>query len=154
MPRHGLNGINAEINAMGIPCQRTAKRSKVLLKARLLTPEGESQVRLRDLSRRGALVDCQEAPPIGTEVLFARGSKAVAARVAWATDGRMGLEFLRPVDRHEILSQPNDGDSDPEERAEQARAIAARWAVEARVAEQRRWRACRLQALCLRAKEA
>ena len=39
--------------------QRRAKRARVLLAARLETPGGDVEARLRDLSQRGALVECR-----------------------------------------------------------------------------------------------
>ena len=54
--------------------KRQAKRARVLLAAKLQTPAGEIPARLRDLSRKGALVECQTVPPVGTEVMFNRGS--------------------------------------------------------------------------------
>lgn len=85
--------------------QRIAKRARVLLAAKLQTPHGEVDARLRDLSSRGALVECREALPVGTEVVFARGKIVVPARVAWTGTNRLGLEFHYPIDEHEVFVQ-------------------------------------------------
>ena len=45
--------------------KRTAKRARVLLAARLETARGEIDARLRDLSQKGALIECKEVPPWG-----------------------------------------------------------------------------------------
>lgn len=82
---------------------RSAKRALVLLAAKLKTPFGEIDARLRDLSRKGALVECRQMPPVGSEVVFVRGSTSVPARVAWAGEGRVGLEFQYMIDEHEVL---------------------------------------------------
>jgi len=84
---------------------RRAKRARVLLAARLQTPFGEVDARLRDLSRKGALVECSPTPPEGCEVVFMRGPITVPARVAWASEGRVGLEFHFPIDENEMLVQ-------------------------------------------------
>ena len=63
--------------------KRAAKRARVLLAAKLQTKYGEIEARLRDLSRKGALVECLEVPAVGTEVVFVRGKISVPARVAW-----------------------------------------------------------------------
>lgn len=89
--------------------QRIAKRARVLLAAKLQTPHGEVDARLRDLSSRGALVECPEALPVGTEVVFARGKIVVPARVAWIGPKRLGLEFHYPIDEHEVLVQLSPG---------------------------------------------
>ena len=83
--------------------KRSAKRARVLLAARLQTPFGEVDARLRDLSRKGALVECAKVPPVGTEVVFIRGATIVPARVAWAGDNRVGLEFHYMIDEQEVL---------------------------------------------------
>lgn len=84
---------------------RQAKRARVLLAAKLQTKYGEIDCRLRDLSRAGALVECSPAPPAGTDVTFIRGPIAVPARVAWAGQDRVGLEFLYLIDEQEVLVQ-------------------------------------------------
>jgi hypothetical protein len=84
---------------------RTAKRARVLLAAKLQTPYGEIDARLRDLSQKGALVECMPVPPQGTEVVFVRGPINVPARVAWAGEGRVGLEFHYHIDENEVLVQ-------------------------------------------------
>ena len=89
--------------------KRTAKRARVLLAAKLQTPHGEVDARLRDLSSRGALVECHEALTVGTEVVFARGKIVVPARVAWTATNRVGLEFLYPIDEHEVFVQLSRG---------------------------------------------
>lgn len=89
--------------------KRSTKRARVLLAAKLQTNSGEIDARLRDLSRNGALVECLEVPPVGTEVTFLRGKIAVPARVAWAGTDRVGLEFLHAIDEHEVLVQLGKG---------------------------------------------
>lgn len=83
--------------------KRSMKRARVLLAAKLRTEGGEVDVRLRDLSRQGALVECDRPLPVGEEVVFVRGSTVVPARVAWAGGQRIGLEFKRMIDENEVL---------------------------------------------------
>jgi len=85
--------------------KRSAKRARVLLAAKLDTPFGELDARLRDLSRKGALIECGKSVPVGTDVVFKRGSTLVPARVAWAGSGRLGLEFKYMIDEQEVLVQ-------------------------------------------------
>ena len=85
--------------------KRSAKRARVLLAAKLQTPGGEVDCRLRDLSGKGALVECAKLPPVGSEVVFSRGSTVVPARVAWTAANRVGLEFLFAIDEGEVLVQ-------------------------------------------------
>ena len=87
--------------------KRSSKRNRVLLAARLRTPSaGEVDARLRDLSQKGALVECNEVLKVGDEVVFIRGNTIVPARVAWTGGGfRVGLEFLRTIAESEVLVQ-------------------------------------------------
>ena len=87
--------------------KRSVKRARVLLAATLQTSHGDVEARLRDLSRRGALVECAEPLEVGSEVVFARGNTVVRGRVAWASGNRVGLEFLRLIDESEVLVQLN-----------------------------------------------
>jgi len=82
---------------------RTAKRARVLLAAKLQTSFGEVEARLRDLSRKGALLECAQVPNVGSAVVFIRGETVVNARVAWASDNRVGIEFDHMIDEHELL---------------------------------------------------
>jgi hypothetical protein len=85
--------------------KRSAKRARVLLAARIETDTGEIEARLRDLSQKGALVECLQVPPVGSEVVFVRGATRVPARVAWAGPDRVGLEFHHEIDEHEVFVQ-------------------------------------------------
>ncbi len=85
--------------------KRGARRSRVLLSARLETEGGEFFARLRDLSRLGALIECSGDPVVGSAVTFVRGAIRVPAHVAWAAGGRVGLQFDFPVDEAELLVQ-------------------------------------------------
>lgn len=85
--------------------QRATRRARVLLAAQLRTPVGEVDARLRDLSPKGALIECTAILASGTEVVFVRGGTEIPARVAWAAAGRIGLEFDYLIDAQEILVQ-------------------------------------------------
>ena len=86
--------------------KRSAKRARVLLAAKVRTGGGgEIDVRLRDLSQKGALVEGKSLPPQGSDVVFFRGSITVPARVAWTGEGRAGLEFAYSIDESEVLVQ-------------------------------------------------
>jgi hypothetical protein len=85
--------------------KRKTRRARVLLAVRLRTEAGEVEGRLRDLSRKGALVECGTIPPVGSEVLFTRGTTSVPARVAWTGGNRVGLEFAFMIDEGEVLVQ-------------------------------------------------
>ena len=85
--------------------KRSAKRARVLLTARIEVGDREIEARLRDLSQKGALLECHEVPPVGSEVVFVRTSTRVPARVAWTGTDRVGLEFHHEIDEHEVFIQ-------------------------------------------------
>jgi hypothetical protein len=84
---------------------RREQRFAVDLAATLHSGAAELPVRLRDLSRGGALAACLCPPPARSEVLLVRGALTIEARVAWAGRGRFGLEFVRPIRATELLIQ-------------------------------------------------
>lgn len=83
--------------------QRTAKRARVLLTAKLHTPVGTHEARLRDLSRAGALIESPAIVKAGMAVTFERGASRVPATVAWASGIRIGLAFDHLIDESELL---------------------------------------------------
>jgi hypothetical protein len=128
------NFVNSTVSG-----KRSAKRARVLLAAKLETPSGEVDARLRDLSRKGALVECSRPFTVGTEVTFKRGSTVVPARVAWTASGRVGLEFLFMIDEQEVLVQLKRTTHVPTERfrrpglnedlSDQERKLAEAWGI-------------------------
>ncbi|TFI60020.1 PilZ domain-containing protein [Sphingomonas parva] len=85
--------------------KRSSKRARVLLAAKLRSGPAETDVRLRDLSQKGALIEGKCIPPVNSDVVFCRGSICVPARVAWTGEGRAGLEFAYMIDESEVLVQ-------------------------------------------------
>jgi hypothetical protein len=83
--------------------QRGAKRARVLLAAKLYTPAGTYDARLRDLSRSGALIESPAIVRSGMNVTFERGGSRIAATVAWVSGLRIGLAFEHPIDESELL---------------------------------------------------
>jgi len=82
---------------------RQTKRSLVLLAARIRASDRTFDVRLRNLSQNGALLEGSVALPIGTEVTFERGNTNVRARIAWTSQSRFGITFLVPIEESEVL---------------------------------------------------
>lgn len=97
-------GVDSFTNAVGAR-KREAKRARVLLTAGIETPSGEITVRLRNLSRKGALVEGEGIPAKGEKLAFLRGGARIPARVAWNTGHQAGLEFRHPIDERELLVQ-------------------------------------------------
>ena len=73
----------------------------------------DTPIRLRDLSRGGALGECSCPPPASSKVTLLRGTLAIEARVAWSGRGRFGLEFAQPIRATELLVQLSLSRSSP-----------------------------------------
>lgn len=101
----GVDRVSNEAQASN----RRSKRSRVLLAASIRTAGVEKEVRLRDLSQKGALIECERPPSTGSELVFSRGSTVVTARVAWSAGKRAGLEFVDPIDESEVLKHTDRG---------------------------------------------
>lgn len=98
----GVEGF--ETSAAG---KRTAKRARVLLSAKLHTPQGEHEARLRDISRSGALIESPALVKAGMKVTFERGKSKIPALVAWSDGFRIGLAFEHPINEGELLVHIN-----------------------------------------------
>jgi hypothetical protein len=93
---------------------RSAKRARVLLAAKLETARGPVDARLRDLSCKGALLECRRPPAVGEEVVFSRGETVIPSRIAWTSSDRVGLEFKQPIEESEVLVHINRAPQAPQ----------------------------------------
>lgn len=91
-PERGRTGVQPKID------NRSDARSNVFLTAVLLGGPAPQSVRVRNLSPRGAYLDGDRFPPLGTEVRLVRGSLSVAGEVAWHAAGHAGLRFTSEID--------------------------------------------------------
>ena len=102
-----MGARNMAIVEAAAPDARRAPRFRVLLVARLLTTSGERNVKLRDISATGAMVEGDRLPAPGTDILLRRGSLELIATIIWARDGKAGLEFDEPLTEAELWMQVN-----------------------------------------------
>ena len=84
---------------------RSAKRSPVMLAAKLELAGEAQPVVLRNLSSGGALVEAKWLPAEGSMVLFARNDLRVPARVAWVEGRYAGIAIECPLERDDVLRQ-------------------------------------------------
>lgn len=105
----GADGFDITQSTAAKAGQRREKRSRVLLAAKLQTRAGAVDARLRDLSRKGALLECPARLAVDDEVVFVRGESSISARVAWSGGGRVGLEFHEMIEESELLVHVNRG---------------------------------------------
>jgi hypothetical protein len=73
--------------------KRFDPRSNIFVIATLYGGGAPAPVRVRNMSRHGALVEAAALPPIGTPVRLCRGSLSVTGEVMWVDEGKAGLHF-------------------------------------------------------------
>lgn len=95
-------------------------------------------VKLRNLSADGALVEGEDLPVEGSQVLFRRQELGVAAKVVWVSGERAGLQFCEalppetvlrhiPTPRPRILPEFRRPGLQPRELSESDRRRGADW---------------------------
>ena len=84
--------------------KRAAPRSRVLMCATLMTPEGAVSVRIRDISAAGAQIWAESEVPSECDAILKRGSFFAAARVVRSGERTAGLQFYRLLSDHEFAS--------------------------------------------------
>ena len=90
---------------------RRSRRSQVYLTATLEGAGPTMTVKLRNLSSEGALVEANDLPAEGSEVVFNRNELSTPGRVVWVNGNHAGIAFgdrLQPeqVLRHVPQHQP------------------------------------------------
>jgi hypothetical protein len=80
--------------------QRSGSRDSLLLSAQLrVDGEPEVTVRVRNLSPGGLMAEYAKPVTADTRVeVEVRGVGWIGGRIAWATDGRIGIAFDREID--------------------------------------------------------
>jgi len=82
---------------------RRQRRSQVLMAAALELSGSSLPVKLRNLSAEGALVEGDNLPVEGAEVMFRRQELSQPAKVIWVRAGRAGLQFKEPLPPETVL---------------------------------------------------
>lgn len=72
---------------------RRTRRSKVLMTATLELSGSSLEVKLRNLSADGALIEGNNLPVEGSQILFKRLELSVPGRIAWVAAKRAGVTF-------------------------------------------------------------
>lgn len=77
---------------------RSGPRSNVFLTAVLCAGGSRTNVRVRNLSAHGALLEGPGLPAEGAVVQIRRGSLSVAGDIAWSRDQHCGVRFASNID--------------------------------------------------------
>lgn len=82
---------------------RRQRRSNVLLTAVIELSGRTLDVKLRNLSADGALVEADSLPVEGAEIRFKRGDLIVAGKVIWVRGTRAGINFHHELTPEALL---------------------------------------------------
>ena len=85
------------------PMNRRTRRSQVLMTATLELSGSALQVKLRNLSAEGALIEGNDLPVEGSKVLFKRLDLSVPGRIAWVAGRRAGVTFDEKLEPEAML---------------------------------------------------
>ena len=77
--------------------KRQPKRERALLHAHINGGLGPQEVRIRDVSVNGALVETSIQPSIGEKVQLSCGDTSMKGHVAWVDGSWFGMEFATPL---------------------------------------------------------
>ena len=122
------------------PQNRQSRRSNVLLAASIEASGASHPVKLRNLSTEGALIEGEDLPVEGSEVVFRRNELSVNSRVAWVHGKQAGVAFRRPIAQEDVLRNiPKPRHRVPVDYRRPALASRAMTAEERRLAESWAW---------------
>ena len=82
---------------------RRQRRSNVLLTALVETSGRHLDVKLRNLSAEGALIEADVLPGEGAIISFHRGDLTMGGTVVWVSGRRAGIKFDRPLTPEALL---------------------------------------------------
>jgi hypothetical protein len=97
--------------------QRSRSRDSLFLMAQLRLGESATvhEVRVRNLSEGGLMVELDRVVEVGTPVeLEVRGIGDITGKIAWCTQGRIGIALDAPIDPKKARKPVGVGKSSPE----------------------------------------
>lgn len=121
--------------------RKRERRRKVLVPARMRIDQQWVDVRIRNMSSRGLLVETASAPKAGTYVEIRRATHVIVGRAVWRAGGQFGVRTQDRLDIDAIVTavpqrpQAATAQGRPERRADPRRAAAR---IDARAERSRR----------------
>jgi hypothetical protein len=105
------------------PNNRLEARSNIFVMAALYVGAASTAVRIRNMSRSGALVEAGTLPVAGTQVRLSRGSISVTGEIMWVDRQKAGVRFDTPTSPNDWLpgGKRGAGQQMADELAHQAR---------------------------------
>ncbi|HUP68067.1 MAG TPA: PilZ domain-containing protein [Sphingomicrobium sp.] len=85
------------MDSAAAPDSRAEGRSNIFVMGTLYAAGGSMPVRIRNLSRTGALVEAAELPAAGTAARLCRGTLSGAGEIMWIEGRKAGFRFASPI---------------------------------------------------------
>lgn len=82
---------------------RRNRRSNVFMKASIEQAGQAVDVKLRNLSAEGALIEGKALPVEGSELMFVKGDLRVPGKVAWTQGISAGIAFTKSLDPVQLM---------------------------------------------------
>jgi len=95
--------MHGRMDESSVTHNRRSRRSPVLLAATVELGGAVHDVKLRNLSEEGALIEGAEVLPEAAAITFCRKDLRVRARIAWVQGKYAGIAFEKPLDAAEVL---------------------------------------------------
>src|SRR5688572_4917722 len=89
------------------PCERRTdeRMAPTLRVAKLVGPNSEQLIRVRNISAGGLMAETVQAPPqVGEPVTLELSSQTIPSTVVWIREGMVGVKFDQNVDLGELLA--------------------------------------------------
>lgn len=83
---------------------RQSQRFRVLLNAELITTTEEQPVKVRDISRTGAMMEGQRPIAKARDVILRRGNVEIFAEIVWTDGKQCGVQFDEELSEEEMLA--------------------------------------------------
>ena len=90
------------------------QRRKVLIRARMRSDSGWSDVVVHDISRRGIGISASEPVKPGAYVEIRRASHRIVARIIWSSDRRVGARSQDPIDIDGLIAAAAEAGRSPD----------------------------------------
>ncbi len=104
---------------------RREQRTNMFVLAVVSSPSVSGQVKIRNMSPSGALIEGPALPAVGERLHLSRGASSIEGRVAWCASGKAGVRFDGSVAVSDWTPGANTAQQRVDRVVEQAKAGAA-----------------------------
>jgi hypothetical protein len=113
--------------------RRSHPRARTMLAGMVETVEGPRKVKVRNVSRAGAMVETATAPPVGRDLILKSFGIDTMGVVIWKQADCCGIEFYEPIDEAAVVHSRQLSDDEHAQQKWRARQdlmeAAERWSL-------------------------